>query len=336
VCDALARYHALLYLVFTKGEFELGKALAFIVNDKPLTKHFEKVFGIKKCNEIKERTYCFLDKYADELKSYIGRESFLIQFEREYFMDILYCLEDIIRFKPLSENGELRYVDLWIDLEDFIDLLDKIAYGYGIVKTAGLCDVLVKVLRDRDKKLLNQLSRLGLTIYLPKDHEYLDKSLQSEDHFIIPCISLQPFILMHIKNIISSPIIEFHKDLQKFICELGRVLGYKVETEAQIESFKLDVVWMKDNKIAKAFEVQLRVTKPEMFKVLQRLRKAHEKGAEIFIIVPNEEALSNAKSFIRSEARDLENVLNIITARGIKELYKIVKKEPKLVSILRG
>jgi len=335
----LAIYYTLLYIVFTKGFRELGKGISLVVFDEgPLVKHLMKVFGVDRLVEIQRDVFRFLEENVERLQSHYTREALLGEFEQKMGVEILAELLSIIKFRfehaPLSRAT--RILELYTELQNALELLEKIKHGYSIVRTAGVCSSLVKPQSYEGLKLLDTLSRIGLAIHLPKGYDYLVEEFSQDDHFIVPCIALQGNTVARIRDLLNEAIKQNHSVIQKVIEELGRALGYETRSELYLEipSFRLDVAWMKSGSLVKAFEVQFMLSKEKVLNAFYNLKKARREGAEIYLVVPHRHAVEYVKSLVREDP-ELEKDLNILVVDQLIKLYEAVKENRAVVSLLR-
>jgi len=339
VYSVLAIYYTLLYIVFAKGFRDLGKGTTLIVfSEEPLVKHLTKLFGIDRLKEIQKDVFKFLEENVDRLKDYRDREALLEKFERGYELQVLAEILDIIRSRlgcsTLDKAAEV--LEFYGELHEALQLLERVRYGYGIVRTAGVCNALVKPQSPDDMRLLDTLSRIGLAIHLPRDYSYLAEDLGNENHFVIPCIVLQGSTLAKIRDLVDNTIKQNHKVVQKAIEELGKALGYETRSEMPLEipSFRLDVAWMRNGRLVKAFEIQFMLSKEKILNALYNLKKAYREGAEIYLVVPHRHAIDHVKAIVREEP-EIEKALNILTVNQVIKLYEAVKENRAIVSLLR-
>ena len=192
--NILATYHTLLYIMFAKGFRDLGKGITLIIFDEePLIKHLIKMFGVDRFTEIRRSVFRFLEENVDKLKCYRDREALLEEFERRFEVQILAEILNIIRsrLKCSTLSRAAKVLELYTELHEALQLLEKIKHGYSVVRTAGICSVLAKPQNPDDLRLLEVLSHIGLAIHLPRGYSYLAEDLGDEDHSVIPCAATQ-------------------------------------------------------------------------------------------------------------------------------------------------
>ncbi len=340
---AVAVHHTLLYIVFTKGSADLGRGVRFVVLDEgPLVRHLTRVFGVHRLPEIQRRVYLFLEEQVDDLKYHYSREALLRGFELEYESLLVAGALDLARRRlgVWRMEDAYRVVGLYAGLREALGLVEEVKYGRGVVGVAGTHSLLVEPRDEREFTVLQALADAGLALHLPakaEDAGYIVERLRSRDHFILPFTTLQAAVAGRLRRLAEEAVVGSHKAVQAVLVELGSILGYEARAEERLEGlgYRLDVAWLRAGRLAKAFEVQLTMTKERLLEALQRLAAAALLGAEAYLVVPpGRRPVGEARALLEGEAGPAAPV-QVITADGVVRLYEALREGGSLLSLLR-
>ena len=301
------------------------------------------MFGADRLTEVQRIAYRYLRDILERDPTTLtmpARRLFLLdQFERETEIKLQGEMRDLIMDRLASASTNVTVTEslkLFTMLNDFLTLLARIRHGYGVRRIAR-CSVLVKPESDHEDETLRSMSKLGFSMHLPGDYSYLDKSLEGEDHFIVPCIMLKQSTALQIKSVVDDEVKRNHNIIQRILVELGKALGYRAEKEyhLSIPQPRLDVALTKHDRLVKAFEIQFQLDKRSLLGALYNLMKAYESGAEIYLVIPNTSAMQQVKSLIQSDRPQLVGIMRILTADQVVKLYEAIRQGRSIVSLLR-
>ncbi|MEB3779736.1 MAG: hypothetical protein GSR85_05850 [Desulfurococcales archaeon] len=341
--EVLARYYAILYLVFAKWKSDLGKGLSMSVYEEfPIVRHFIRVFGVDSVNRYQREAFNILEENVDELRSHVRRKHFLEVFEEENERNILNAIIELIKerssVRSLKEASKaLKYSARLFNTLQFID---EIKYGRGILveKTVSHGTSLVEPLNKQATMYLDTLADTGLAIHLPAiDCCYTVEELKKSDHYIVPSVLFNRMLQSGIRELLENNVNKNHKVIQEAIKEIGEIVGYDARSEYRIElpGPILDVVWIKGNKITKVFEVQMDLERRKALGALHNLKKAYEVfRSELYLVVPND---IQELEWIRELAKDLgigERV-KIITTDTVILLRRALEHDRGLLLLVR-
>ena len=113
-----------------------------------------------------------------------------------------------------------------------------------------------------------------------------------------------------------------HSNIQIFLVEIGKFLGYHAETEFEY----YDVVWrekLNSPRISHIFEVQ---SKGNIDSAFAKLKRAYQiQRSKPFLVISSERDLNRARQSLTREFQDIESAITILTFVQVKQIHRNLK-----------
>ena len=129
-----------------------------------------------------------------------------------------------------------------------------------------------------------------------------------------------------------------HDELVSVVRDVGEWLGFKVETEYQIDNFRVDAAFFKDPKVVPFAVVEVHVG-GDVFKDLASLKHAYDRYGSllIYVVARDEDSVTKlVNEAVRGAFHEIKDKLIIIKAYELRKLHGTLNDEAvrKLINAL--
>lgn len=115
---------------------------------------------------------------------------------------------------------------------------------------------------------------------------------------------------------------DMHNHLQDLILQIGRLNKLLSEKEYSVDNMRLDAIWRRIEKGSPTYVFEIQVG-GDIYHALSRLKHAYDLwNSNIFLIVNDKKEIYDIQKLLNGTFHEIKNIIKIIFARDIEELFK--------------
>jgi len=324
----LPQYYSLIYLRFAKHKSKLGKGISLTpFNEEPLIEFFKEVFSayFVKAQRI---AHDFLVEHVEKLRYPWQRSTLLNEYEATNENSII---SELI---TLTKHKLTRSISIILD-PSVVEYLRSLNADADIIDGTERGTILIRARDEREFSLLKNLSKLGLVLHFTRSEQwYLNEGLKDGKCFAVPSIVLSERFLKSLESEIQEHIARSHRLIQGVLVKLGELLGYEASAEVSLFGYlrpRYDVVWFKDGRPIKVFEVQ---RGKQLDHAINNLMMAIRHNIKAILVVPSHEHEKEAILLLQKAYGSPRSIIGIITVQAALRLYEAVKDSKDVIQVL--